>query len=130
MDDELDAYGHIQLSIWYQHLVDVEPTAFVYQGRRYVWSNVLHVEVRQVARFGLGSFSHLNLVPRAHIQLSDGRTITIRGHTLVKRRGVLRQGFDSPFNELVALFQEERSAARRFKMEATHKRCPMGGQSL
>ncbi|MGV3742484.1 MAG: hypothetical protein ACO1NO_09275 [Burkholderiaceae bacterium] len=118
----LERYGHVYLSIVYLHLLDVHDSGFVYQRKAYKYSDVVHVDARQIERIGLGSFSHLILVPRAHIELSDGNSMIIHGHTLIKRNGVLRQGYDSAFSELVALLQEKRSSALREKLEAQSRK--------
>lgn len=102
---EFTEYGHIHLSILYRKVLVLNETGLLYKRKYYPWSNIKSIEIWHQEWPGYGLVPDQKLLPRARVDLANGKHILLRGDALIKRGTSLNQGFSSAFDELVANLQ-------------------------
>lgn len=105
----MTVYGHRQLSIFFVPLLEADANGFIYRGKTYGWNDVEKVSVWDSEWHKL--LGYPACMPRARIQLRDGKIIKLNGRALEKKGVKPKVGFSSnksdAFDELLALFQRE-----------------------
>ncbi len=104
-------FCHRQVSIFLTKVLEVTDDGFTFNGKNYQWSDVTSIEVRR-GSFILSVFMFPAANPKAKINLSDGKYISINGRCLEKS-GVRPKinkitGESDAFLELIDIFESRR----------------------
>ena len=100
-------YGNRQLSVFFLPVVELRTKGFVLKGRPYAWGDVEKIEVWQEPRFPAAGPRSPNeiYVARAIIWLRGGKAIRIKDVAFEKKGELLKSGYSSAFDELIATFK-------------------------
>lgn len=105
-------YGHRHLSSIFKKLLEVRPDDFVFEGKRYDWSDIKKIKRYDSPLWSL--FFYQGGTPVAYIYLKDGKRIRIRGRVLEKEGEKPEVGFvrgaSKAYDELLNLMEEKRKA--------------------
>jgi hypothetical protein len=100
-------FGHRQFSLFFVPLIETWADGFSYKGKRYRWEDVQQVSVWDSEWHKL--LGYPACIPRATVQLADGKAIKLNGRVLEKKGVKPKVGLSSnksdEFDELVSLFQ-------------------------
>ena len=118
-------YGNRWLGFFFFPVVELRAKGFAFKGKQYSWSDVEKVELWQEPRFpvaGQRSAGEI-YVARAIIWLRGGRAIRIRDVAFEKKGELLRSGYSSAFDELIAIFKSNVKQHAGFGAVQTRQKC-------
>lgn len=106
----MEIYGHQQLSLFFIPLLEIHDDGFIFKNKKYFWNDVKHVFIWEPFE-GLGALLGTGAIPRATIELSDGKKIRIHSSVFKKEGEIRKVGFLSgkseAFDKIINLFKEK-----------------------
>ena len=105
----MEIYGHKQLNLFFVPLLQIHDDGFIFKNKNYSWADVKHIFVWEPLE-GLGALLGTGAIPRATIELSDGKRIKIHSGVFKKKDEKAKVGFLSgkseAFVKVIDLFKE------------------------
>jgi hypothetical protein len=106
----MEIYGHKQLSLFFIPLLQIHDDGFLFKNKDYSWTDIKHIYVWEPFE-GLGALFGTGAIPRATIELSDGKKIKIHSSVFRKKGEKSKIGFWSgkseAFSRIIDLFKEK-----------------------